>query len=130
MNNKSHYTSMTPKNFGKPCTVYWKLNVEVNVQEKYCRWEGKEFLKKNKFLQLNLSLGQLVAQAVMWETGFAWESYCKHQCICVYLYGLLYASIATNAVVPELFLITYHLWVPYCQHVPPCSRKSQCAKYN
>jgi len=28
---------MTPKNFGKPCTVYWKLNVEVNVQEKYCR---------------------------------------------------------------------------------------------
>jgi len=34
------------------------------------------------------------------------------------------------AVVPKLFLIAYYLWVPYCQHVPPCSRKSQCAKYH
>ena len=34
------------------------------------------------------------------------------------------------SVVPKLFLIAYHLRVPYSQHVPPCSRKSQCAKYN
>jgi len=34
------------------------------------------------------------------------------------------------AVVPKLFLVAYNLWVPYCQHVPPCSRKSQCAKYH
>ena len=33
-------------------------------------------------------------------------------------------------VVPKLFLIAYHLWAPCCQHVPPCFRKSQCAKYN
>ena len=33
-------------------------------------------------------------------------------------------------VVPKLFLIAYHLWVPYYQHVPPCSRRSQCAKYH
>ena len=35
-----------------------------------------------------------------------------------------------NPVVPKLFLSAYHLWVPYCYHVPPCTRKSQCAKYN
>jgi len=34
-----------------------------------------------------------------------------------------------RAVVLKLFLIAYHLCVPYCHHVPPCSRKSQCAKY-
>ena len=33
------------------------------------------------------------------------------------------------AVVLKLFLIAYHLCVPYCHHVPPYSRKSQCAKY-
>ena len=32
------------------------------------------------------------------------------------------------SVVPKLFLIAYHLWVPYCQHVPPCSRKTQFTK--
>ena len=37
---------------------------------------------------------------------------------------------ATRAVVLKLFLIAYHLCDPYCHHVPPCSRKSQCAKYN
>ena len=35
-----------------------------------------------------------------------------------------------TSVVPKRILIAYHLWVPHCQHVPPCSRKSQCAKYN
>jgi len=35
-----------------------------------------------------------------------------------------------RSVVPKLFLIACHLWVPCCQHVPPCFRKSQCAKYN
>ena len=35
-----------------------------------------------------------------------------------------------RAVVLKLFLIAYHLCVPYCHHVPPCSRKSQCAKYH
>jgi len=35
-----------------------------------------------------------------------------------------------TAVVLKLFLIAYHLRVPYCHHVPPCSRKSQCAKYH
>ena len=34
------------------------------------------------------------------------------------------------AVVLKLFLIAYHLCVRYCHHVPPCSRKSQCAKYH
>jgi len=33
-------------------------------------------------------------------------------------------------VVPKLFLITYHLWDPYCHHVPPCSRKTQSTKYH
>ena len=33
-------------------------------------------------------------------------------------------------VVPKRFFITHHLWVPCCQHVPPCSRKIQCAKYH
>ena len=35
----------------------------------------------------------------------------------------------SNVVFPKLFLIVYHLWLPYCHHIPPCSRKSQCAKY-
>ena len=35
-----------------------------------------------------------------------------------------------RAVVLKLFLIVYHLCVSYCHHVPPCSRKSQCAKYH
>ena len=34
-----------------------------------------------------------------------------------------------KSMVPKLFLITYHLWVLWCQHVPPCSRKCKCAKY-
>ena len=37
---------------------------------------------------------------------------------------------ASKAVVLKLFLIVYHFCVPYCYHVPPCSRKSQCAKYH
>jgi len=32
--------------------------------------------------------------------------------------------------IPKHFLIAYHLWVSYCQHVPPCFRRSQCAKHN
>ena len=36
----------------------------------------------------------------------------------------------SNTVVTKLFLIAYHLWDTYCRHVPPFSRKSQCAKYN
>ena len=36
--------------------------------------------------------------------------------------------ICIKSVVPELFQITYHLWILWC-HVPPCSRNSQCAKY-
>jgi len=34
------------------------------------------------------------------------------------------------SVVLKLFLIAYHLCVPYCHHISPCSRKSQCAKYH
>jgi len=41
-----------------------------------------------------------------------------------------WSRIDTTAVVLKLFLIAYHLWLPYCYHVPPCSRKSQCAKYH
>jgi len=33
-------------------------------------------------------------------------------------------------VVLKLFLSTYHLWDPYCHHVPPCSRKTQSTKYH
>jgi len=36
---------------------------------------------------------------------------------------------SSTTVVLKLFLIVYHLCVPYCHYVPPCSRKSQCAKY-
>jgi len=39
-------------------------------------------------------------------------------------------SVLSTSVVPKLFRIAYRLWVPCCQHVPLCSRKSQCAKYN
>jgi len=41
-----------------------------------------------------------------------------------------YEKVSPRAVVLKLFLIVYHLCVPYCYHVPPCSRKSQCAKYH
>jgi len=37
--------------------------------------------------------------------------------------------ICIKSVVHKLFLITYHLWVLWCQNVPPCSRKIKCAKY-
>jgi len=40
------------------------------------------------------------------------------------------SSVKRLAIVPKLFLIAYHLRAPYCQQVPPCSRKSQCAKDN
>jgi len=33
------------------------------------------------------------------------------------------------AVIPQLFLITYHLWDPWRHRVPPCSRKTQSVKY-
>jgi len=36
----------------------------------------------------------------------------------------------SRPVVLKLFLIAYHLRVPCCHHVPPCSSKSQCAKYH
>ena len=39
-------------------------------------------------------------------------------------------TVLLNSVVPKVFLIAYHLWVPHCQHVPPCSRKSQSTKYH
>jgi len=39
-------------------------------------------------------------------------------------------NVCIKSVVPKRFLITYHLWVPYCKHVSPCSRKSQCSKYH
>jgi len=35
-----------------------------------------------------------------------------------------------KAMVPKLFLIAYHLRVPYCHHVPPCARKTKSAKYH
>ena len=38
-------------------------------------------------------------------------------------------SRSLRAVVPKLYFIAYHLWVPYCQHVPPCYRKTQSYKY-
>jgi len=44
--------------------------------------------------------------------------------------GLQVVHRCFKAMVRKLFLIAYHLWVPYCQHLPPCSRKSQCAKNN
>ena len=34
-----------------------------------------------------------------------------------------------NSVVPKLLLIAYHLWVPYCHNVSPCSRKTRSSKY-
>ena len=43
------------------------------------------------------------------------------------LYEMLVLS---RAVVLKLFLIAYRLWPPNWHHVPPCSRKSQCAKYH
>jgi len=39
-------------------------------------------------------------------------------------------STGFRAVVLKLILIAHHLWLPHCHRVPPCSRKSQCAKYN
>jgi len=33
-------------------------------------------------------------------------------------------------VVPKHFAIAYHLWVQYCHHVPPFSRKTQSTKYH
>jgi len=39
-------------------------------------------------------------------------------------------KVRSKAVVLKLFPIAHHLWVPCCQHVPPCSKKSQCAKCN
>jgi len=35
-----------------------------------------------------------------------------------------------RTVVTKLFLITYHLWDPYCHYVPPCYRKAQSTKYH
>ena len=31
----------------------------------------------------------------------------------------------TATALPKLFMIEYHLWVAYCHHLPPCSRKTQ-----
>jgi len=42
--------------------------------------------------------------------------------------SLQFAHPCTKPVVPKLFLIVYHLWVPYCHHVPTCSRKTQSTK--
>jgi len=33
-------------------------------------------------------------------------------------------------VIPKLFLIAYHFWVPDCHHVPPCARTTQFTKYD
>jgi len=33
--------------------------------------------------------------------------YCKHQCICVHLNGLLYALIAVNAMLPQLLSVSF-----------------------
>jgi len=30
-------------------------------------------------------------------------------------------STCYTLVVSRLFLILYHLWIPYCQHIPSCS---------
>jgi len=35
------------------------------------------------------------------------ELYCKHQCICAYLNGLLHASIAANAMLPQLLSVSF-----------------------
>jgi len=32
--------------------------------------------------------------------------------------------------IPKPLQIAHHLLLPYCHHVPPSSRKTQCAKYN
>jgi len=50
-------------------------------------------------------------------------------CAIVFSFALMFADGWFTAVVLKLFLIAYHLWLPYYHHVPPCSRKSQCAKY-
>jgi len=36
----------------------------------------------------------------------------------------------SRSVIPKLFLIAYHFWVPYCHHVPHCYRQTQCGKYH
>jgi len=41
-----------------------------------------------------------------------------------------YFLILCTAVVPQLFLITYHVWKPYCHHIPPFSRKNQSTEHH
>jgi len=36
------------------------------------------------------------------------------------------SAIVSRTVVPKLFLIVFHLRVPYCHHLQPCFRKSIC----
>ena len=35
-----------------------------------------------------------------------------------------------RVVIPNVFLIGYHLWVPYCHHITTYSRTTQSAKYH
>jgi len=97
------------------------LSFSASQQFQIILWNG--FLKTSTCLHLEEKL--YFSTSEHRSRTVAWFSLRSHENQ-VEMHTTSYYS----AVLPKLFPIAYRLWIPYCYHVPPCSRTTHSTNYH